>query len=723
MSGTVSNFNDFPDGTAFGQITVGGATATDSSSYIFGGNRILITNGLVSTGPLVTDPNISATFDCGFSLSNNQTFSVAAPITFNGSLDLGGRTLILDNSSAVTLGGFVTDSVPTFPTIVKTNSGTFTISSGGEIQDPMKVIAVEISQGMLQMNGTAANTLFIANGGSIVLDGVVRQEENQASNSVVSGTGFAATLDGAGSFIPGDGGNPGVLSCDNFDFTLFVVPPSCVLDIKINSKTPGTGYSQLLVSNAYVLSRGAPNNSSAVLEVEMNYASQIGDSFLILRQFFTNAYNPDPNSGNGFFAGQPPGSIYDTTNGDSLGMTYDTNGISLTTIRIPGSPFVLWKGSGDTTNLVYGNRRWTSTNNWAQGLVPTDGGQIVIGPYEFSLFNSPLPPMTNDLPVTTSFGSLSFNSPNHVLYGNALTLTDGITNTADTGTNFCHLDLVTLDSLSIEVDGGGTLLLDKSFNGGGTVTKEGAGRLVYLGTTMDSFAGNVVVDDGTMQMDGSFTDGSFTVNGGLLKGTGTVSSVTLNGGTIKPGDSPGILHMQGDLTMSAGAVFEAELNGPTPGGGYGQLQVSGMVNLNGATLNLQPGFVVTPGTSFLIIANNGTGTVAGTFAGLPEGAIFQAGGQYFSITYKAGFHTNIVMVTAVNPPGNFVRITPINATTVQLMGSGASNITYTIQANTNLATTNWSSVGTATANGSGIFFFNDTNTALFPQRFFRVQTP
>ncbi len=683
----------------------------------------MLTNGLVSSGPLLADPNILATFDCGLVLGSNQSFSIAAPITLNGTLDLSGHTLMIDNSSAVTLSGPVMNSGDTLieEFIEKTNVGTLTISSNVEFIDPGRTITFELNDGMLVMDGSATNSVFFLDGGTMVLDGNVFQAETQVSNSVISGTGSAETLDGLGTFIPGDGGNTGILSCNNFNGALSSAPPSSALDIIINSTTPGSGYSQLLVSNSYVLSAGV-NRLSAVLDVELNFASQIGDSFLVLRQLSGKPYNPAPDTGNGFFTGQPNNSIFDTTNGDSLATTYDTNGITLTTIRTPNSPFVLWKGSGNTTNLVYGSRRWSSTNNWAQGVIPTNGSQIIVGPYEFSLFNNPVPPMTNDLPENTSFNSLTMNVTNHSLYG-TLTVTGGITNNASSGTNFCYADLVTVEPLSIAVAGGGTLLLSNSFNGSASVYKEGAGRMIYTGTTMDSFVGTVIIDAGIMQMNGVFTDGSFLINGGLLSGTGTVSSLDLNGGTLRPGNSPGILHLEGNLTMAPGAVFEAELNSPIPGSGYDQLQVSGDVSLNGATLNLQPGYVAAPGSAFLVIANNGTDPVSGTFANLPEGAIFESSGQFFSITYRAGLHGNNVVVTAANPPGNLIRILPLNSTNMLLQGAGASNTPYTIQAATNLTTTNWQTIGSAFANSFGSFFFSDTNAELFPQRFYRALNP
>ena len=322
----------------------------------------------------------------------------------------------------------------------------------------------------------------------------------------------------------------------------------------------------------------------------------------------------------------------------------------------------------------------------------------------------------------TSLASILFSDTNYALYGNSLNITEGITNQPEGGTNFFYPDLNTTDPLVIDVESGGALVLNDAFAGSGTISKEDGGMLIYSGTTMNSFIGNVAVNNGTCRVDGSFTDGSFAISGGLLEGTGTVSSVTMSGGTLKPGDSPGIFHIQGDLTMSAGAVFQTELNGAFPGSGYGQLQVNGGVNLNGASLNLVPGYSITPGTAFLIVVNGGTDPVSGTFAGLPEGAVFSAGGQYFSISYKTGSGGNDIAVTAVNLPPNLTQIAPLNPGVMQLQGIGGSNATYTILANTNLATTNWLDIGTAPANGSGVFLFNDSNVMSFPQRFYRTRS-
>jgi hypothetical protein len=381
---------------------------------------------------------------------------------------------------------------------------------------------------------------------------------------------------------------------------------------------------------------------------------------------------------------------------------------------------------------MYASRDWSATNNWAQDLGPASGDILVFSPYQTSCYTNfgtllvPVPPqVTNDLASGTSLAGLVFTGTNYMVYGNSITVTGGITNDIPVdGTNFFHLSIAAAGALSLDAEPGGNFLMDGVIAGSGTVSKTGGGLLTYDGVTADAFIGTVAVNAGTLEVDGSFTDGSFTVNGGILDGTGTVSAVTVNnGGTLKPGDSPGVLHVDGNLAMASGAVFTSELDGPIPGSSYDQLQVSGSVNLNGATLNLQPNFAASAGAAFIILVNNGPGAIAGTFAGLPEGAVFQAGGQYFSISYQAGSGNKNVVVTRVNSPGNLTRILSVPPTAVELFGAGGTNATYTILANTNLTTTNWIDIGTAPANGSGSFFFYDSNVLVYPKRFYKILPP
>ena len=54
-------------------------------------------------------------------------------------------------------------------------------------------------------------------------------------------------------------------------------------------------------------------------------------------------------------------------------------------------------------------------------------------------------------------------------------------------------------------------------------------------------------------------------------------------------------------------------------------------------------------------------------------------------------------------------------------GTGVSNLTYTIEASTNLL--NWANIGTAPAGMGGLFNFTDTNAPLYIRRFYRAISP
>jgi hypothetical protein len=92
----------------------------------------------------------------------------------------------------------------------------------------------------------------------------------------------------------------------------------------------------------------------------------------------------------------------------------------------------------------------------------------------------------------------------------------------------------------------------------------------------------------------------------------------------------------------------ALLNGRPAGTGYDQVRVTGTVNLTGATLNVTPAFTASAAGPFEVVDNDGTDAVVGTFAGLPEGTAFLAGGQYFTISYHGG-DGNDVVLTATAP--------------------------------------------------------------------------
>ncbi|MET0349391.1 MAG: autotransporter domain-containing protein, partial [Rhizobacter sp.] len=131
-----------------------------------------------------------------------------------------------------------------------------------------------------------------------------------------------------------------------------------------------------------------------------------------------------------------------------------------------------------------------------------------------------------------------------------------------------------------------------AFSGSGGLTVNG-GALVLAGT--QAYTGLTTVGNGALVSANGQSAGGFAVNaGGTLHGSGTIAgAVTVaSGGRLSTGNSPGVLTVNAPVSLAPGAVFEAEVNGNTPGNGAGfhdQLRLVGsgaQFNANGATLEI-----------------------------------------------------------------------------------------------------------------------------------------
>ena len=243
-------------------------------------------------------------------------------------------------------------------------------------------------------------------------------------------------------------------------------------------------------------------------------------------------------------------------------------------------------------------------------------------------------------------------------------------------------------------------------NGSGTValTKTGSGTLTLSGA--NTYSGTTTVSAGTLLVNGSQASSAVSLNGGRLGGTGTVGAIsaTASGGTVAPGQSgPGILS-SGNVNLSSGSpAFAIELNGTTAGSGYDQLNVTGAVNVSGATLSGTMGFTPPTGTTFTIINNDGADAIVGTFAGLPEGSTVVLSGQSFIISYIGGTGNDVVLgaakpnlalSNAVAPPGTSPPGTDLTYT-VTITNNGSDNATSVLVVDT-LAPTVQFKVGSVT---------------------------
>jgi autotransporter-associated beta strand protein len=266
---------------------------------------------------------------------------------------------------------------------------------------------------------------------------------------------------------------------------------------------------------------------------------------------------------------------------------------------------------------------------------------------------------------------------------------------------------LTNSTASLVINGGGSSTFGGVITGAGTVTMAGTGTQTLTGA--NTYSGNTSITQGTLALSGTGSvanspivtvatgatlDGSAVTGGANHDGArfALASGQTLNGygsiagplgvrpgSTLAPGSSgPGKLTVSGGLVFTGG-TFQTAITGPTPGTGYGQVEVtSGSINLGTGVTTLSlpsPSGTFSPTSEIVIIHGSGSATYAGgTFTGLPNGAAVAAlaglGGQTsWYIQYGVAEGTGLA-------PGNDVLATPVpepaGMVTVVLAGLAAT---------------------------------------------------
>ena len=247
------------------------------------------------------------------------------------------------------------------------------------------------------------------------------------------------------------------------------------------------------------------------------------------------------------------------------------------------------------------------------------------------------------------------------------------------------------NSNSYAIGGLGTVSLESSTRSGATpslTVSEGSHEFqagVHLGadTTVDVVNDSTLTFNNTLNLNGHTLTkagvGTMSIRNDFVKGTGTLiitegtvsgngtvaGSVDNSGGTIAPGNSPGILTIDGNLNNGASGTIAVEIEGTSGAGdsaGHDQIQVTGSSTLDG-TLSITTGSYADPTTravrdTFTVIASAGGSTGAfGTvsYDGVDLSADFNGSNGSFRDHIENGLFRN------VNYDGNNVSVTNLFA--------------------------------------------------------------
>ena len=124
-----------------------------------------------------------------------------------------------------------------------------------------------------------------------------------------------------------------------------------------------------------------------------------------------------------------------------------------------------------------------------------------------------------------------------------------------------------------------------------------------------------------------------------------------NSAVVAPGNSPGIITVDGNYTQNLSGALNVEIAGSNPATPeFDQLIVNGTVTLGGAlSVSFLSGYVAPVGTTFRLIDNDGTDAVTGTFSGYAQGSTFTVGYDTFQISYTGGTGNDVVLTVTAGP--------------------------------------------------------------------------
>jgi fibronectin-binding autotransporter adhesin len=316
-------------------------------------------------------------------------------------------------------------------------------------------------------------------------------------------------------------------------------------------------------------------------------------------------------------------SYYSTFGG--AGLVQVTNAVRRV-FNVAGGIALIKDGAG--TTLL------TKSNDLRAGAVWVRGGTLALA-HNFALGGAGTTTVSNGA-ILALAGGVRLDSGPIILAG---------TLRSDSGANVVS-DTITLSDGNAAFAAPGSLTVSGLVAGAVGFTKIGVDSLRLVAN--NSYTGPTLLAEGTLMVDGIQPASAMLLNGGTLRGRGTVGFITSlsGGGTI--GQSFGTTTQScAGLDLNAATTVRASISGTASGPRSSQLIVNGPVDLGGSALDLDVFPLSTSpvaGDAITILRNDDTDLVVGMFANLPEGAVTNVNGIVFRITYAGGDGNDVALI-------------------------------------------------------------------------------
>ncbi|MGH6734972.1 MAG: autotransporter-associated beta strand repeat-containing protein [Methyloceanibacter sp.] len=563
--------------TLSGVNTYSGATAIDALGSLFlsgsgsiSQSSVVTVDGLFDIDGTTSGASITSLAGAGEVNLGNETLDItAAADTFSGAI------MGTGGSVAITGGTQTFSGINTY-TGTTTISGDATLSIGADTN--VGVGAVIFNDGTLDLTAafTLDNAVTLGAGGGTIDTSVAGDD---TFSGVISGAGPLTKTGPATLTLTGINSYTGATNIDETTLALMgtgSIAQSSVVDIALDA--------------TFDISGLAPGDGTSIRDLQGSGNVDLGDKTLALTAATAAAFSGviDGTGGIDLLGGTETFTGINTYDGATfidegatLGLTSTGSIAQSSTVTAdgtfnisgvddPGTDIVSLDGGGSvvlgikTLTLTNANGAFGGVIGGTGGLTLDGGTEILTGANTYTGLTTindgilqignggAIGSITDDGGVLIGVnGELEFNRSNNLTYGGVidgggtltkegagnLTLTGA--NTYTGGTNVAAGTLTgTTNSLQGDILNNAALVFSQAFagdydgviDGTGTVTKNGVGILTLTG--VNDYTGNTTINNGTLLVEGSIADSAvtFVTNNATLGGSGTVGDVLVQNG-------------------------------------------------------------------------------------------------------------------------------------------------------------------------------------------------